>query len=91
MTLPTILPAWIPWWVQLLLLVLAVLFALAFLMMPFTILGVRGRLDQIEAQLDDIQADLRTLAARLPDSTGGRPLRAVDRDDPDRLEPRLRR
>ena len=67
MTLPPVLPEWVPWWVQLVLVVLFVLFACAFLMMPFAVFGLRGRLDLLEAQLDDIHAELRMLSMRLPD------------------------
>ena len=65
MTLP--LPDWIPWWGQLALVVVAILFGLAFLLMPFAVFGTRGRLDALEAQLDDIHAEIRMLAMRLPD------------------------
>ena len=68
MTMPPILPVWIPWWAQLALLVLALLFAVALLMMPFAVFGLKGRLDLLEAQLDDIHAELRMLAMRLPDA-----------------------
>ncbi len=70
MTLPPILPDWVPWWAQLVLVVLLVLFACAFLMMPFAVFGLRGRLDLLEAQLDDIHAELRMLSLRLPDAQG---------------------
>lgn len=73
LTLP--LPSWVPWWGQLLILVLAILFGLAFLMMPFAVFGLKGRLDFLEAQLDDIHAELRMLATRLPDPDR-RPARA---------------
>ncbi len=76
MTLPAILPGWAPawmppWmspWAQLALLALALLLGFALLMMPFTLLGQRGRFDLLEAQLDDIHAELRMLALRLPDA-----------------------
>ncbi|WP_428375613.1 hypothetical protein [Lichenicoccus sp.] len=68
MTLSPILPDWVPWWAQLVLVVLFVLFACAFLMMPFAVFGLRGRLDLLEAQLDDIHAELRMLSMRLPDA-----------------------
>ena len=68
MTLPPILPEWVPWWVQLVLVVLFVLFGCGFLMMPFAVFGIRGRLDLLEAQLDDIHAELRMLSMRLPDA-----------------------
>jgi hypothetical protein len=65
MTLPFALPDWLPWWVPLLLLVPALLYALAFLFMPFSVIGVKGRLDVIEARLDEIQGEIRSLALRL--------------------------
>ena len=76
MNLPLILPSWVPawmppWmapWAQLLLLALALLLGFALLMMPFALLGQRGRFDLLEAQLDDIHAELRMLALRLPDA-----------------------
>ena len=77
MTVPTFLPDWVPWWAQLALLGLGLLFALALLMMPFAVFGLKGRLDLLEAQLDDIHADLRMLAMRLPDSEPQRPQRRV--------------
>lgn len=67
MPMTSLLPDWVPWWGQLVLIVLAILFALAFLMMPFAVFGLKGRLDFLEAQLDDIHAELRMLAMRLPD------------------------
>ncbi len=65
MTLPFNLPDWLPWWVPLLLLVPALLYVLAFLFMPFSVIGVKGRLDVIEARLDEIQGEIRSLALRL--------------------------
>ncbi len=66
MTLP--LPDWIPWWAQLAIIVAGVLFCLAILLMPFAVFGLKGRLDVLEAQLDDIHAEIRMLAMRLPDA-----------------------
>jgi hypothetical protein len=65
MTLPFSLPDWLPWWVPLLLVVPALLYALAFLFMPFSVIGVKSRLDVIEARLDEIQGEIRSLALRL--------------------------
>jgi hypothetical protein len=48
------------------------LVVLAYLLMPFSVFGVKGRLDAIEAQLDEIQTELRTLAIRMPDPGRGR-------------------
>jgi hypothetical protein len=60
------LPEWVPWWVPLVLLVPALLYALAFLFMPFSVLGVKTRLEVMEARLDEIQQEIRHLALRLP-------------------------
>lgn len=62
-------------WAQIALLVLAMLFAVALLMMPFAVFGLKGRFDLLEAQLDDIHAELRMLAMRLPDEEPARPAR----------------
>ena len=64
--MPFALPEWVPWWVPLVLLVPALLYALAFLFMPFSVLGVKTRLEVIEARLDEIQQEIRHLALRLP-------------------------
>ena len=59
-------PDWVPWWVPMVLLVPALLYALAFLFMPFSVLGVKTRLEVIESRLDEIQQEIRHLALRLP-------------------------
>ncbi len=56
-----------PWWIQLAILMVAILFGFALLMMPFAVFGLKSRLELIEAQLEDIHAELRMLATRLPD------------------------
>lgn len=58
------LPDWVPWWVPLVLLLPAALYALAFLFMPFSVIGLKSRLEGIEARLDEIQQELRNLAVR---------------------------
>lgn len=65
MTLPFTLPPWMPWWVPILVLVPAILYALVFLLMPFSVFGIKGRLDIIEARLDELQGEIRTLSLRL--------------------------
>ncbi len=60
------LPEWVPWWVPMVLLVPALLYALAFLFMPFSVLGVKTRLEVMEARLDEIQQEIRHVALRLP-------------------------
>jgi len=76
MTLPFALPDWLPPWLGIALLVPALLYALAFLFMPFSVIGVKSRLEGIEARLDEIQGEIRHLALRLPE-TG----RAADYDE----------
>lgn len=66
MNMPFALPDWVPWWVPLVLLVPALLYALAFLFMPFSVLGVKTRMEVMEARLDEIQQEIRHLALRLP-------------------------
>ncbi len=68
MTLPFSLPDWVPWWLPTIVLVLAVLWFLAFLLVPFSVIGLKARLDGLEARLDEIHAEIRRLALRLPDS-----------------------
>ncbi|MFB9970432.1 hypothetical protein ACFFMP_10615 [Pseudoroseomonas cervicalis] len=54
-----------PEWTGLLLLLLGLLCAAAFLLMPFSVFGVKARLEALEVQLDEIQAELREIALRL--------------------------
>jgi hypothetical protein len=68
MTLPITFPDWVPPWAQLLILIVAILLCLAFLLMPFSVFGVKSRLEAVEARLDEIQGEIRALALRLPES-----------------------
>jgi hypothetical protein len=68
MMLPFTPPDWLPWWVPIVLLVPALLYALSFLFMPFSVIGVKSRLEVIEARLDEIQGEIRHLALRLPET-----------------------
>jgi hypothetical protein len=72
--------------VPIVLLVPALLYALAFLFMPFSVIGVKGRLDVIEARLDEIQGEIRHLALRLPET-----VRATDYGEIYAPEPTERR
>ena len=67
MNLPFTLPEWLPWWAPILLLVPALMWALAFLFMPFSVIGLKGRLESMEAQLEELQSEIRSLAHRLPE------------------------
>ena len=78
MSMPFALPPWLPWWVPILVLVPAILYALLFLLMPFSVIGVKGRLDVIDARLDELQSEIRTLSLRL-----GEPARHSFRPDED--------
>jgi len=86
MTLPFSLPDWLPWWVPIVLLVPALLYALAFLFMPFSVIGVKSRLEVIEARLDEIQGEIRHLALRLPEAGRG-----TDYDEVYAPEPAMQR
>src|ERR1700761_2843889 len=59
-------PDWVPWWVPMVLLVPTLLYALAFLFMPFSVLGVKSRLEAIEMRLDEIQHDLQAPGGGTP-------------------------
>ncbi|WP_207537193.1 hypothetical protein [Sabulicella rubraurantiaca] len=54
-----------PEWTGLALLVILLGLGLCLLFMPFSVFGVKGRLDAIEAQLDELRAEIRGLAVRL--------------------------
>ena len=70
MTLPFTLPDWLPWWVPVLLLIPVLLYALAFLFMPFSVIGVKSRLEMIDARLDELQNEIRHLMLHMPDAAG---------------------
>jgi hypothetical protein len=69
----------LPDWAGLVVLLVLGLVGLAYLLMPFSVFGVKGRLDAIETQLDEIQTEIRTLALRMPEA--GRPRRPPVEDD----------
>ncbi len=71
MPIPFTFPDWMPWWLQLLVVVVAILMGLAFLFMPFSVFGVKSRLEAVEARLDEIQNEIRSLALRLPEPGRG--------------------
>jgi len=71
MTLPFTFPDWVPWWAQLFIVVCGLLVGLAFALMPFSVFGLKSRLDTIEQRLDEIQGEIRRLALRLPEEPRG--------------------
>lgn len=58
----------LPEWTGLVALLVLLLLALCLLVMPFSVFGLKGRLDSIEAQLDDLRAELRMMTARQPEA-----------------------
>jgi hypothetical protein len=58
----------VPPWAQLLVLIVGIMLALALLMMPFSVFGLKSRLEGVEARLDEIQGEIRALALRLPET-----------------------
>ncbi len=60
------LPDWMPPWLPLLLAIAVLLYALLALSVPFSVFGLRARLESIEERLDEIQGEIRALSLRLP-------------------------
>jgi hypothetical protein len=85
MNLPFPVPDWLPWWGLLVVVVPALLYALAFLFMPFSVIGVKARLDVLEARLDEIQHEIRHLSLRMPEP--GQPVDYHDVYEPARAGP----
>lgn len=54
-----------PPWTGLAALLLLLLLGFTFLVMPFSVFGVKSRLEAMEVQLDEMHAELRGLSARL--------------------------
>ena len=67
--LPT-LPDWLPSWAVGLIVAIGALYLLVLLAMPFSVFGLKGRLDEIEARLDDISGDIQAILRRLPVARG---------------------
>ncbi len=56
------LPAAVPWWLLLIAIIPVALYALLFLAVPFSVFGLKGRIDALEARLEDMHADIRSVA-----------------------------
>ena len=63
----------LPAWSGLAVLLVLALFALAWLCMPFAVFGLKSRMEMLEAQLEDIQGEIRALAMRLAERPGPAP------------------
>ena len=61
------LPEWVPTWVHAVILCAGALLTLSFMLLPFAVFGTKTRLEAIEARLDEIQGEIRSLALRLPE------------------------
>ncbi|MCS6931326.1 MAG: hypothetical protein NZM27_03845 [Acetobacteraceae bacterium] len=55
----------LPAWSGVVVLALLAVVALAYLLMPFAVFGLKGRLDRIEAQIEELAGEVRTLSQRL--------------------------
>lgn len=98
MPLPFALPDGLPSWVIGLGIAIGALYLLVLLAMPFSVFGVKARLDGIEARLEEIQEDLRIIALRLPEAGAAPPIAPRRAEEvppepppsrPTRAEPRL--
>ncbi|HQT64597.1 MAG: hypothetical protein B7Z75_05515 [Acidocella sp. 20-57-95] len=69
MILPFTLPDWLPAWAFLLAALPVLLYVLVFLIMPFSVFGVKARLEAIETQLDSLHDEIRYLANKTASPT----------------------
>jgi hypothetical protein len=77
----------LPEWSGVAALIALLLVALAYLLMPFSVFGVKGRLDALEAQLDEIRDEIRGLSFRLSDAPRRGTAAAEDWVDPPQRAP----
>lgn len=82
MTSPLPLPDWVPWWVHFAVLLAALFLFVMFMFLPFSVFGVKSRLEAIDARLDEIQGEIRSLSLRLPEPG------LADPEDDIRIAPR---
>ena len=82
MTLPFAVPDWMPGWLFLALAIPALLWFLAFLMVPFNVFGVKARLETLENELEELNEQIRVMqlraAGNLPAITPGRNAETYD-------------
>jgi hypothetical protein len=72
------LPEWLPGWAAGLIVAVVALYLLVLLAMPFSVFGLKGRLEEIEARLEEIESTLHELVRRLPI---GRDIKPEDADE----------
>jgi len=61
----SLLPDWMPPWAVLAIGLPALLWVLAFLLVPFSVIGLKSRIEGLEAQIDSLHEDLRTMGMRM--------------------------
>lgn len=60
----------LPDWANLVVLVLGLMIALAWVLMPFSVFGVKGRIEALEARLEVIHEEIRQLNIRIAQGAG---------------------
>ncbi|CAH0265054.1 hypothetical protein [Roseomonas sp. CECT 9278] len=78
----------LPSWVGLVILLAIGISVLAFLAMPYSVFGVKSRLEAIEAELADLRAEIRALV-RQPGASARAPVEEDYVAPPRRAEPRI--
>lgn len=63
-----LLPEGLPLWVRLIVLIIGIFIGICFLCMPFAVFGLKGRLNELSQQMEDVQAQLRILLKRTVDA-----------------------
>ncbi|CAI9120263.1 hypothetical protein [Brytella acorum] len=72
----------LPFWAQSVLMLGGLALGLVFLLLPFAIFGVKPRLEEIELQLSELRAELRTLSLRASRHDDARPVSPMPADAP---------
>lgn len=64
MSLPFAVPDWMPGWLMLALAIPVLLWCLAFLMVPFSVFGVKARLEALENEIQELNEQMRVMQLR---------------------------
>lgn len=76
--MPFAVPDWMPGWLFLALAIPALLWFLAFLMVPFNVFGVKARLETLENELEELNEQIRVMQLR---AAGNLPATAPTRNN----------